>query len=351
MQESDGGVSSSNGGESPDAEKDLSDPYSHIQGPSSLPQTLVDSPTSVSSVHESFKAMTLSELKAKGLLIKDLYHVFLDQTGFEYNILLIRSNPSINSNARYELTILESHTKPHVYCAISKYSPSTRPAMYLQTSSSIPNTSQDQPRAPQSCPTEAATSSGEHSVNESAYPAHLESLIKPPPPDPCKVYKAFLTPLCSSFKDAFRAFRHAFRDVSLLAWEERYDQDYHLQITRAKQYGLEPYVYSKPARGMPIGLLPQISIDLMPSDAEDGYIRNRFGLPGIDEPLGAMGVIGRKVQSEKEMLEKEKEIEKVKEPVKRVRYNKPLFDDGRARGPISGPGRWNREQNWPSQQY
>ena len=55
--------------------------------------------------------------------LKDLYHYFLDATGFEYKILLTRCDLPANTMQRYHLSILESHTKPNVYCTFIQYYP------------------------------------------------------------------------------------------------------------------------------------------------------------------------------------------------------------------------------------
>jgi hypothetical protein len=60
--------------------------------------------------------------------LKDLYHYYLDATGFEYKILLTRCDLPANTMQRYVLSILESHTKPNVYCTFVQYYPAGEPS-------------------------------------------------------------------------------------------------------------------------------------------------------------------------------------------------------------------------------
>jgi hypothetical protein len=104
---------------------------------------------------------------------------------------------------------------------------------------------------------------------------------------------------------------------------------------------------------MPIGLSVQEagmfqahSGDFMAirGDAEDGYVRNQFGLPGIDEELGKTGIVGRRIWRQQEDIRKEarvmrereeerakKEKERTKEEKRKV-YQGPLFN-----GPLGRP--------------
>ncbi|KAF2851841.1 hypothetical protein T440DRAFT_488919 [Plenodomus tracheiphilus IPT5] len=73
-------------------------------------------------------------------------------------------------------------------------------------------------------------------------------------------------------------------------------------------------------------------------DAEEGYVRNRFGLPGVDEGLCAGGFVGgevlreeaerkRRVEREGEEAQTRKRVERLKgAKAKRVNWNKPFFN-------------------------
>ncbi|KAF2733931.1 BRCT domain-containing protein, partial [Polyplosphaeria fusca] len=60
---------------------------------------------------------------ARADMESDNYHIFLDETGFEYNISLLRKNLRHNKFARYNIRLFESNTKPHVYCTFIRYVP------------------------------------------------------------------------------------------------------------------------------------------------------------------------------------------------------------------------------------
>jgi hypothetical protein len=94
------------------------------------------SPSSVSSTKSALKhraspdsptpsvtTLIIAGPQAKTTSIKDLYHFYLDSAGFEYKITLVRSNFELNCIVRYQLSILESHTTPHTYCAHVQYTP------------------------------------------------------------------------------------------------------------------------------------------------------------------------------------------------------------------------------------
>jgi hypothetical protein len=60
-------------------------------------------------------AATVQGPQAKPIPLKDLYHFYLDSTGFEYKVTLVRSNFETNNITRYQISLLESHTTPHTY--------------------------------------------------------------------------------------------------------------------------------------------------------------------------------------------------------------------------------------------
>jgi hypothetical protein len=312
---------------------------------------------------------SVSEAKAKIPSIKDLYHFYLDSAGFEYKITLARSNLYTNCIARYQISILESHTTPHTYCTHVQYTPppvgvvpdsSTttsdsnirNPLLnFLRTSSQTKNdntlTTNGMPTPTEATRLRSLITPPQDLPIPATEQARLHSLITPSMPSPTTPFKTLICPMNSPFRPALRAFRHVFRDLTLLSWEERFDTKI-LQTTRAQLLNIEPYLYAKPAPGMPHGLRPQEAglhqgnsgETLILGDAEEGYVRNEWKLPGVDEVLGMYGVIGSKVWREKEVVrrreeeEREEEKERVrKEKAKakarnRARYNQPICSGG-----------------------
>jgi len=162
--------------------------------------------------------------------------------------------------------------------------------------------------------------------------ARLQSVISNSVPSAYTPYKALICPLNSAFTNAFMAFRYAFRDLTLLNWEERFDHNKKIQKARAKELSLEPYVYSRPAPGMPDGRRPQINY----TDAEGetggkGYTRNSFNLPGLDSSLGKEGLIGRELlrDEDKRRMEEDaiqKEEMRMNRRAQKEKERKPLFN-------------------------
>ncbi|OAK95508.1 hypothetical protein IQ06DRAFT_352533 [Phaeosphaeriaceae sp. SRC1lsM3a] len=339
--------------------------------PSSVPPAQAASPsTSTPAANTS----TVKEINTKRLGLKDYYHYYLDASGFEYKIILVRSNFALNQITRYALSILESHTTPHTYCVLVQYMP---PPPQSATSSS-PDTSEAKIRNPllqflnrsvtesnkPSAPTQTLTMN--HTFPDPAEAARLRALITPPQepsmdrnelarlhslitpalPDPNKPYRTLVCPMHSSFSEAWRAFRHVFRDLTLLSWEERFEHGKAIQRSRAQALDIEPYIYAKPALGMPVGLLVQeaglyhghVGDVVIAGDGEDGYVRNAFKLPGVDEELGRYGVIGSAIWREKEEVRRREEVrrEKIEEKERKEReatnekrraeHRKPLFN-------------------------
>jgi hypothetical protein len=312
-----------------------------------------------------------AEAKAKIPSIKDLYHFYLDPTGFEYKITLARSNLYTNCITRYQISILESHTTPHTYCTHVQYTPppvggvpespsNTSDASIRNPLLSFLHNSNHQAKNERTTttnsmptPNEAIrlrsliTPSQELPIN-STEQARLHSLIAPTTPNSTTPFKTLICPMNSPFPTAWRAFRHVFRDLTLLSWEERFDTSKILQKTRAKLITIEPYLYAKPALGMPVGLRPQeaglhqgsANETLILGDAEDGYVRNEFNLPGCDEVLGKYGVIGSAVWRDEEIVRKREEDRREAEEERakkekgrakarnRAKYNQPVFNGG-----------------------
>ncbi|KAF2822132.1 hypothetical protein CC86DRAFT_96262 [Ophiobolus disseminans] len=316
-------------------------------------------------------AKATAEPQAKKPTLKDLYHYYLDSTGFEYKVTLARSNFALNSITRYQISILESHTTPHTYCTFAQYTPpaGSRPEDSSSGSSKTPVTSLRNPLLNFLKHANATAKKDEASAQPpkpqpEAAPQHdeatrLRSLITAPTPTLTTPYKSLLTPLSSPFPTAWRAFRHVFRDLTLLSWEERFDVNKTIQKARARALQIEPYLYAKPPMGMPLGLMVQesglgqgfgASVTIV-GDAVDGYRRNEWGLPGMSEVLGRGGVVGsaiwRDEQDAREKEEKAKRGEDEREDAERKRkglekpkkqsYRGPLFNGANGR-PTEGYG-------------
>ncbi|KAI4608151.1 hypothetical protein J4E83_009334 [Alternaria metachromatica] len=170
---------------------------------------------------------------------KEDYHYYQDTDGFEYKIVLVRQdNPSLSS-ANYHIALLQSHTKPHVYWALVQY----KPAKTLPAAEKEENEKGD---VKQQIP----LSSDEITQHPEAN--RLLSIITKQALTPEAPYNGELCPRGSDFATAMRSFRHAFRDLTLLSWEERFD-DKTLQKARAQILNIEPFWYGKPKMGMPMG--------------------------------------------------------------------------------------------------
>ncbi|KAH9866255.1 hypothetical protein J1614_008821 [Plenodomus biglobosus] len=286
---------------------------------------------------------TLDASQAKKPHWKDLYHYYMDSTGFEYKLVLARTKLITNSFARYHVGLLESHAKPHTYCVIVQYTPpaddtggeapSPAPALgngnrkitYNEALSStlaaqIHTLNTDSSALKSDFPT--------HTQTQAQTQTHLQSLISPPSPSQHTPYTTLLTPHHSPYPLAFTTFRHTFRTLTHLTWEERFHSaSRDLQAQRAQQLGIEPYLWKKPEAGLPMGLLPQVGVwagDGMGSGDGEGkgegvgtieaqpnnpqtYTRNPHNLPGVDETLSATGVIGSWLLAERERRQNQDE--------------------------------------------
>lgn len=282
-----------------------------------------------------------AEPQAKNPSLKDLYHYYLDTTGFEYKIILTRCDLRANQITKYRLSLLESHTKPHVYCTFVEYFPpgagtaGSGEAACFQALMDYSTTfdagvAEDSDTAHIStCDSEvfhAAPSHTDHLLPQQGLHNHpeaarLRSLLSPSISSPSTSsvpYKSLIAPLGSTFDIAWRTFRHAFRDLTLLSWEERFDITKVLYKFRARHFGIEPFVYVRPKNGLPLGLrvqeaglfqnqtLPPMDnqdriVSTPPpnpslvTENDDGYVYNAFSLPALSQPLGP-GIVGAAVQ-------------------------------------------------------
>jgi hypothetical protein len=269
---------------------------------------------------------------------KEDYHYYQDVDGFEYKIVLVRGDESATGFAQYHIGLLESHTKPHVYWALVQYKPA-------KTSPAKENEEGVQQQAPSN-----------FSTLQHPEATRLLSLVTKPPPTPEAPYNGELCPRNSDFATASRAFRHAFRDLTLLSWEERFDDSKTLQKARAQLLQIEPFWYGKPKKGMPVGIFPQAAGMLTGSttslavrgDMDDNYIRGALNLPSIAHPLTRNGIIGGPIHrdAEEERKREESRLQKIKEQEDaekrkkglmqardaRVNHNRPMFN-----GPMGRP--------------
>ena len=65
----------------------------------------------------------IQQAQANPPRLKDNHHTYLDATGFEYDLTLVRTNLLLNSFATYRLRLYESNTIPHTYCTYIQYAP------------------------------------------------------------------------------------------------------------------------------------------------------------------------------------------------------------------------------------
>ncbi|ORY14416.1 hypothetical protein BCR34DRAFT_599192 [Clohesyomyces aquaticus] len=265
---------------------------------------------------------------------KDLYHLYMDTTGFSYNILLIRMDLLRNSSERYNIRLYESHTVPRVYCAVVRYSPAGVkgwPSTEMKSLSSGMSLGPDKKmdtKAEQNLnfqhihvlPQDATTVSNTNATpntDTTASPnisasaetqARLAALASSAASTPSTrptiaPFTTLLTPLSSTFAAAFLSFRHAFRDLTLLTWDQRLlPHSRILQKALAKSLHLEPFLYSKPSAGLPVGLAHQFP-DADPQgfeEREEGYVRGKLGLPGMDVGLDRSGTFGMAIAREEE---------------------------------------------------
>lgn len=248
---------------------------------------------------------------------KDLYHYYQDATGFEYKITLVRSRYSTNSSTRYQVGLLESHAKPHTYATIVQYMPMPKaPPMPTGTASpqtgdplkglreflskpqvetsqpmtgSNANATQDPPGKlkPLSCRWPEVVCRGATNT-----PTPQQSSTNVSLPSPEQKFTTHVCPLNSTYDVAWRAFRDVFRDLTLLRWEDRFDdKERTLQKMRAKVHNSEPFIYHRPLLGMPTGIVPQ-GFGFSFEDLDDGYRWNKFGLPALECPLSRDGMLG-----------------------------------------------------------
>lgn len=340
--------------------------------------------------------------------LKDHYHYYLDSTGFEHKIVLTRCHLRANEITRYKLSMLESHTKPHTYCTLIEYFPTGVGNTAMSSGACIqalldfenafhegtsPDTHTDAFLDDiQGDKTEVLPASLpllQQGIHQHPEAEHLRALLAPPdissiPPPTDKPFQNLIAPWASDFVIAWRTFRHAFRDLTLLSWEERFDISKVLYKTRAIHLNLEPFVYVRPKNGLPIGLrvqqaglfqnqtlvplaedgsiLSQPSSQTHVRENDDGYTYNTFNLPGLNARLGP-GVIGQAILREQKEAseaagEKKRKADEAEElglrklglvrkfdsKPKKPNYSRPLFNGINGRPTTDAWGQQKRGQ-------
>ncbi|KAL1601143.1 hypothetical protein SLS59_005295 [Nothophoma quercina] len=343
-------------------------------------------------------------VQAKKSSLKDLYHYYVDTTGFEYKIMLTRCNMRANKITRYRVSILESHAKPNVYCTFVEYFPpgvgtavsaEAAESAIIQAVLDFNKTFHEGFDQAEDTPHDSSDDEGlqasaantflplpQQSIHNHPQAAHLRSLLAPSIPSPDKPYKSLIAPMGSAFSTAWRTFRHAFRDLTLLSWEERFDVTRVLYKTRACHFNIEPFVYVRPKDGLPLGLRVQqtglFMNQTLPckdkegniittlqkekgkvtlSENDDNYAYNSFNLPALSHPLGS-GIICTAVQHDIDAARKAADTARkaaeeagearmrrlglAKKVEKKPNYYKPLFNGVTGRPTTDAWGRYKR---------
>ncbi|KAF2102650.1 hypothetical protein NA57DRAFT_71639 [Rhizodiscina lignyota] len=63
----------------------------------------------------------------------DNHHIYRDDTGFDHDVTLVRTDVANNTNERFSIRLYESHTVPHTYATATRYrhSHASRPAIVV----------------------------------------------------------------------------------------------------------------------------------------------------------------------------------------------------------------------------
>lgn len=133
----------------------------------------------------------------------DNHHLYRDDTGFTYNITLVRVNIVANVNERFIIRLFESHSVPKTYATHLRYvKPKTLPISEI------------------------------------------------------------LVPAGTDFEVAFKAFRKTFMDKTNVEWENRWKE----RVKRGPGEGVEviedggkPFLWVRPREGEPRGLMQRVS--------------------------------------------------------------------------------------------
>ncbi|KAJ5023589.1 hypothetical protein J3E73DRAFT_372774 [Bipolaris maydis] len=257
----------------------------HTSVPPKLSTT--PTPTTPSSTLDDSRTQAKSHWKAE-------YHYYQDTTGFDYKITLVQNDVSNNITAKYYIGLLESHTKPHTYWGLAQYQPvKTNPTPPLPTTTTTTNAT--------SC---TSAHKNPYKTHTEAEKLRLLALISPPPAHPSTSHVTPLCPRNSPFALAWRSFRHAFHDLTLIPWGSRFDAHAPLlQKRSAAQLDVEPYQYVRPRLGMPVGVFPQAG-GVFASEGE--YVRGTVGIPLVEGGLDEMGAFGAVVLGERRRVEEER---------------------------------------------
>jgi hypothetical protein len=250
--------------------------------------------------------------KPKTEKLTDHYHIFLDRSGFEYNISLIRTNLVRSCSAKYTIRLFESHTQPHTYCTYVRYAPMPKDAIPKTLANGIPII-EDFNKTKEKGKGKGKTI---HPKMASAM-AKMGQTPQPPEGEPTdrtnEPFSDLLAPTGSDYASAFTKFCTAFQELTFLTWEERLHSNVRkMQKSRARYLGLEPFVYAQPKIGLPKGVAP--SIRLPPMKQED-LRKQTLQLPGMDVKINEEYSVGRVVVREEEQAKKirEEREEQIKE--------------------------------------
>ncbi|KAF2746308.1 hypothetical protein M011DRAFT_478297 [Sporormia fimetaria CBS 119925] len=247
--------------------------------------------------------------------LADNYHLYIDSTGFEYDVRLHRTNLRLNRISLYTLRLFESNTTPHTYCTFIRYKPPPPEAFSLIPlgTSGLPKSAKDRPaltQEPRTTPEETSHKPTSPAIEVTTPP---DPSLPPPSHAP---YRTLLVPLNSEYSTAFAAFTDAFRGLTFVAWELRHCVDVReMQKKAAKETAKEPFVYTLPIPPRAIGVVPALPVVAKDAgkDKEVHGLAAKMGLPGMDVGIGE-GMVGsdviREAAREREREREERDAEK-----------------------------------------
>jgi hypothetical protein len=354
-----------------------------------LPSSAVSATTFIGPIPPAAPPTAQTPSPPRAEKLTDNYHIYLDKTGFHYDINLIRINMPRNAVAKYNLRLFESHTKPHVYCTFVRYTPAPERAPradgVARTASGVlvlvgvlneelgkgkgkikgtvkkdgfgaghgrPNTVANASTANITAITRTDTGSNNNPTitNGNALPSTSTPATSPTTP-----YRNLIAPLHSDFPTAFMAFTAAFQELTFLPWESRLmPQAREIQKSRARAAGLEPFLYISPLAGLPAGIVPAVPVlsNQTGSAANKGKFDvadvKKFDLPGMDVKISREYSLGgeifredekrrreiERLEIERREIEKKKEMDKkeAKAKARRERSARPFFGGQRGDG-------------------
>jgi hypothetical protein len=323
------------------------------------PTTEAQIPTPVRSSTPKPKGKATAKVPPPTEKLTENYHIYLDRTGFEYSLKLLRTNLRENSFAQYQLRLYESNTTPHTYATFIRYAPAARPSAPAVEVPGVPSQSQS-PSSPSVQPQASEEDKKMHPLHVRA----MSLMQHPSTPTPSPIdrpFRSLLSPLNSDFQTAFGTFRAAFQEVTLLAWEERLDSpNRELQKQRAVEWGLEPFVWKRPDVGLGVGDMPALPGVAGPQmkkaggKGEDSCMVLDFALPATRVPLSpTSGTLGSSMHRDAVQLQKKADEKKRREEEKKkeVLGKKKAASKGtqkRKNGPFFNGVNGTSYQDWRS---